>query len=86
MERKQIIVLIVISFLLCNVVAFLDEGIKTFNYLTHLGDWITLIIYAIIFLIFPLILFYSYKISKFRFLISMIGFAPILFLISIQLG
>ncbi|WP_353777392.1 hypothetical protein [Winogradskyella sp. 3972H.M.0a.05] len=81
MERRQLILLVIISFLLCNVVAYLDEGIRTFEYLTMPGDWIALIIYTIVFMILPLILFLSFRKSKLKFRIALVGFAPVILLI-----
>jgi hypothetical protein len=67
-----------------NILAFLDEGVRTFNYLTHFGDWIALVLYTILFLILPLILYVVFRKSKKRLLIALIGFTPVLFLIIIQ--
>ena len=85
MERKQLILLILISFLLCNVGAFFDEGIRTFNYLFQYGDWIALIVYSALFSVFPVLFYLNLKKHKDRFPVSLIGFAPIVFLIIVQL-
>ena len=81
MLRKQLLGLIIISFVITNVVAFLDEGIRTFDYLTRIGDWIALLIYTVLFLILPLIIFYIMKDNRRRFYGALIGFVPTLFLI-----
>ncbi len=85
MERKQLILLIAISFLFCNVAAFLDEGIRTFDYLFQFGDWIALILYSTLVSFFPILFYLNLKKHKHRFPTSLIGFAPIVFLILIQL-
>ena len=85
LDRKNIYILIFISFLITNILAFLDEGVRTFNYLTHLGDWIALLSYTILFLILPLILYIVFRKSKKRLLIAFIGFSPALLLIIIQI-
>jgi hypothetical protein len=85
MRHNYIFALFIISFLLTNVVAYLDEGIRTFDYLTHLGDWIALIIYSILFLAFPLLIFFLVKKNeKTRFKSSLLGFAPVILLILLQ--
>lgn len=81
MERKQLIILLVISFLLCNVMAFLDEGIRTFDYLFQSVDWIVLIVYSALVSVFPILFYLNLKKHKHRFPVSLIGFAPIVFLI-----
>ncbi len=82
MDKRYIFSLILISFLLCNVVAYLDEGIHTFYYLTQGGDWSALIIYTALFTVLPITIYSFIKGSfKKRFLFSIIGFAPILLLI-----
>ncbi len=86
MERKPLIVLVLVSFLLCNAVAYFDEGLRSFNYLTQGGDWIALLIYTLLFLIAPLILFYSYKRSKQRLPIALLGFTPVVILILLQIA
>jgi hypothetical protein len=74
MEKKQVLSLVAVSFLLCNIIAFLDEGIQSFNYLTHLGDWIALVLYTLIFLILPLIIFYRSIKRANRFYLALLGF------------
>lgn len=87
MEQKFVVLLIVISFFLTNVVAYLDEGLRDFDYLRHLGDWITLIIYSIVFLVIPLLLFFGVrKNHKHRLALSLFGFAPTVMLILLQLS
>lgn len=81
MLRKQLLGLIVISFIITNVVAFLDEGIRTFDYLTRIGDWIALLIYTVLFLILPMIIFFMIKDKSKRFYGALIGFVPTVFLI-----
>lgn len=86
MQSKCAWLLVFISFLLTNIVAFLDEGIRTFDYLTRPGDWIALIIYTIFFLCIPLAIFFLLKRDeKHRFLYSLFGFVPVLLLILMQL-
>ncbi len=86
MEHKQVLALTIISFLLCNAVAYFDEGLNSFNYLTHGGDWVALFMYTVLFLVLPLILFFSFKKSKLRLPIALIGFAPVVLLLTIQLA
>jgi len=82
MERKYVFGLVLISFILTNLVAFLDEGIHSFEYLMHAGDWVALIIYTILFLIIPFLIFFLYKKNlKIRFLVSILGFTPAILLI-----
>lgn len=86
MVRKYILGLAIISFLLTNVVAYLDEGLRSFDYLRHAGDWIALILYTTIFLIIPLLLFFGNKRSyKDRFAFSLFGFVPTIMLILLQI-
>lgn len=86
MERKYIVWLIIISFLLTNAMAFLDEGLRSFEYLKHLGDWVALMLYTFAFLIIPILLFYGINKSyKNKFVFSLFGFVPTLMLILIQL-
>jgi hypothetical protein len=85
LDKKNIYILILISFLTTNILAFLDEGVRSFRYLTHFGDWIALLLYTILFLILPLILNVVFRKSKKRLLIALIGFSPALFLIIIQI-
>ena len=85
LDIKNILKLIFISFLITNILAFLDEGVRSFNYLTHFGDWIALGLYTILFLILPLILYAVFRKSKKRFLIAIVGFSPALLLIIIQI-
>jgi len=87
MERKYILLLVLISFLLTNLVAYLDEGLRDFDYLKHLGDWVALIVYTAGFLIIPLLLFFiRTKKLKERFAFSLLGFAPTIMLILLQLS
>ena len=82
MEKKHILMLLGISFLLCNCVAFLDEGRYSFHYLTQGGDWIALVVYTALFMVVPITLFTSAKKKiKTRFYRSLIGFSPIVLLI-----
>ena len=81
MYRNQLIGLTLISFLITNSIAFLDEGIRTFDYLSNPGDWIALLIYTLLFLIIPLLLFFNAKHKKHRFKMALLGFLPTLFLI-----
>jgi len=85
MKKQYIFILILISFALTNVIAYLDEGIRTFDYLTRIGDWIALIMYTFIFSVIPLVLFFAFRKSKSRFLIALSGFLPVLYLIFNQL-
>ncbi len=87
MERKFTLLLLLISFALTNVVAYLDEGIRNFEYLTQLGDWIALIMYTVGFLILPLLIFLLLKKGdRKRFSYSLLGFAPMIMLIIVQLS
>ncbi|MEO1032259.1 MAG: hypothetical protein AAFX55_12680 [Bacteroidota bacterium] len=81
MFRKRLLGLLLMSFLITNVIAFLDEGIRTFDYLMRIGDWMALLIYTLLFLIMPLIIFFRVKDNKNRFTMALIGFLPALFLI-----
>lgn len=86
MERNYVLRLVLISFVLTNIVAYLDEGIRTFDYLSQPGDWIALIIYSILFLIVPLLMFFLIKMNpKQRFTYSLFGFLPPFLLILLQL-
>ena len=87
MERKYILLLVLISFLLTNVVAYLDEGLHSFDYLNHGSDWVALFIYTTVFLIIPLLLFFGVrkKLDR-RFLFSLFGFLPTVMLILLQLS
>ncbi len=87
MEQKYIIGLVVISFILTNAVAYLDEGLRNFDYLNHLGDWIALIMYTTAFLVIPLLLFFGVrkKLNN-RFAFSLFGFVPTVLLILLQLS
>ena len=86
MVKKYIIILVAISFLLTNCIAFLDEGIRTFDYLKHAGDWIALFIYTILFVLIPFFIFFLRKEKpKTKFIISLAGFSPVLVFILIQL-
>ena len=87
MEKKYIFGLVLISFLLTNIVAYLDEGLYNFNYLSNGGDWFALIIYTIVFLVIPFLLFFGIrkKLNK-RFEFSLLGFIPTIMLILIQLA
>ena len=78
---RQLLGLLIISFLITNLVAYLDEGIRTFEYLTHIGDWIALLFYTSLFLSIPLIIFFLVKSEKWRFYLALTGFLPALFFI-----
>jgi len=60
-ESKKYLCIDFCWFLATNILAFLDEGVRTFYYLTHIGDWIALVFYTILFLILPLILYFVYR-------------------------
>lgn len=80
MEKTYVLWLVVISFFLTNIVAFLDEGLYSFKYLTRLGDWVAIIIYTALFLLIPFLIFFWIKKSeKVRFINSLFGFAPVFF-------
>lgn len=81
MEKKHILYLVIISFLLCNSIAFLDEGIHGFEYLTHASDWVALLIYTTIFLILPLIIYSASENNNKRFYFALSGFVLPLILI-----
>lgn len=86
MELKYSLSLVFISCILTNTIAFLDEGIRTFDYLLHFGDWIALLIYTFLFLIVPFSIFFLVKKSvKTRFLRALFGFGPAVFLILVLL-
>jgi hypothetical protein len=86
MTRKYVLFIFLLSFLITNVIAFLDEGIRTFNYLFQTGDWIALIIYTLLFSFLPLLLLIlNKKNTRHRFLISLLGFIPPIYIILIQL-
>ena len=86
MTRKYVLFIFLLSFLITNVIAFLDEGIRTFNYLFQTGDWIALIIYTHLFSFLPLLLLIlNKKNTRHRFLISLLGFIPPIYIILIQL-
>ncbi|WP_456437956.1 hypothetical protein [Psychroserpens sp.] len=86
MEGKYAFGLVVISFFLTNLVAFLDEGIRSFEYLNHAGDWVALAIYTVLFLIIPFLIFFLIKKNlKRRFLFSLFGFTPTILLTVLQL-
>lgn len=86
MKGKYVCALIFISFILTNIIAFLDEGIRSFEYLNHAGDWVSLVIYTLLFLIIPFLIFLLTKKNlKRRFLFSLYGFTPIILLIMLQL-
>lgn len=86
MERKYLFSLIFISFFLTNLIAFLDEGVRSFEYLTQPGDWVALVIYTVLFLIIPFLIFFFIKKNlKKRFLLSLFGFTPTIVLILLQL-
>ena len=86
MERTYIYGLVIISFVLTNFVAFLDEGIRNFEYLTRISDWVALILYTTVFLILPLLIFFLVKKNaKKRFVVSLLGFTPGILLIALQL-
>lgn len=78
-NKQDYVILILISFIITNIVAYLDEGIRTFDYLTRLGDWIALIIYTFIFLIIPLLLYLIFNKNKYKLYVATLGFlAPII--------
>lgn len=82
MQRKYIFYLLSFSFLLTNIVAYLDEGIKTFDYLTRLGDWVALVIYTGLFSFLPIvILILSKGKEKRRLLHAFFGYTPVILLI-----
>ncbi len=82
MGKKYIFRLLGISFLLCNAVAFLDEGLYSLHYLTQPDGWGALIIYTVIFMLVPITLFISIKKNvQLRFYISLLGFLPVMILI-----
>ena len=82
MEKKFILFLIVIAFLLCNCIAYLDEGIRTFDYLKSPGDWVALVIYTVLFSVLPFVLlFLSKGKEQKRFNYALLGFIPVLLLI-----
>ena len=86
MQRKCVFGLILISFILTNFVAFLDEGVHTFEYLSRSGDGVALVIYTIVFLIIPLLIFFLVKVNlKRRFLYALFGFTPPILLMLLQL-
>ena len=75
-----------VAFAMVNTVAYFDEGIRSFKYLTVPGDWVALIIYTILFSILPLILYYSQKKeAETRLLVALLGFIPVTFLIMLFL-
>ncbi|MCB0446164.1 MAG: hypothetical protein KDD03_01370 [Gelidibacter sp.] len=87
MERNYTFTLIIISFLLTNVVAYLDEGIRTFDYLMRFSDWVALIIYTTLFLAIPFLIFFLVKKNeKKRFILALFGFVPVIILIVLQTG
>ena len=82
MKGRHILLLFGVSFLLTNVVAYLDEGIRTFEYLTRLGDWIALVMYTTFFSLLPLVILYLSKGGvKRRFSLALLGFLPVVVLI-----
>ena len=86
MEKKYIFLLLIIAVLLCNSVAYLDEGIRTFDYLKRLGDWSALIMYTILFSGLPFTIFLLSKgLEKRRFYYAISGFLPVLLLILIMI-
>ncbi len=86
MQKKHILALFVISFLITNGVAYLDEGIRSFDYLISSGDWIALGIYTLLFLIVPVSIYtLSKRPNKNKFLLSLFGFTPPILLIALQL-
>ena len=87
MQKKHILILVFLSFLITNAIAYLDEGIRTFEYLKSLGDWSALGIYTALFLIIPLSINALFKADiKRKFYISLFGFIPPIFLILLQLS
>jgi len=82
MEKKFVLFLLIIAFLLCNCVAYLDEGIRTFDYLKSPGDWVALVIYTKLFSILPFVIFFLSKgKERKRFYFAFLGFIPVLLLI-----
>jgi len=86
MEKKYISILLGLSFLFCNCVAFLDEGRYSFNYMLQAGDWVAMLLYTALFMVVPLALFISIKKSmKTRFYLSLWGFSPIIIFILLMI-
>ncbi|MCK7589341.1 hypothetical protein M0G43_02020 [Subsaxibacter sp. CAU 1640] len=86
MEWKYTGYIVLISFLLTNCIAYLDEGIRTFDYLMRLSDWVALFIYTALFLLLPFAIFFISKSNiKWRFSKALLGFAPAIILIMLML-
>ena len=69
------------------MVAYLDEGIRNFEYLKSPGDWVALGIYTVLFLIVPLCIYaFSKTQTKRKFQLSLFGFLPALLLVLAPLG
>ena len=82
MEKKYIIALCVISFLLVNGVGYFDEGTRNFNYLAEPGEWVIILMFTGLGVVLPLTLFVMLKKKiKTRFYRSLIGFSPVVLLI-----
>jgi hypothetical protein len=54
-------ILLAKSFILTNSIALLDEGIQSFKYFKHRGDWVALLVYTFLFLLLPLLIFFMGK-------------------------
>ena len=85
MAKKHILLILIIAFFLCNCVAYLDEGIRTFEYLKSPGDLVALVIYTLLFSVLPFVIFILSKGKEGRrFYIALFGFMPVLLLIYVM--
>lgn len=79
MKIKDVLILVLIDVVFTNIFAYLDYDGEGFNYIIEM--WHLLLISILVFIILPIILLLIFKKSKYRLLISCLGFSPLVALI-----
>lgn len=79
MKRKDVIVLLLVSFVLTNILAYLDYDSGNFDY--FIEKWTVVLIMTLIFAILPIVLLLILRKRKYKLYFSLFGFLPVLYLI-----
>lgn len=79
MKKAQVLYLFGISFILTNIIAYLDYDSGNLDYITE--KWILVILMTVIFVVIPFLLLLVFRKSKHKIYISLLGFLPQLYLI-----
>jgi len=78
MRRKLLYILLAVSFVFTNIIAYLDYDSGNFEYLVD--KWQLVIAMTLVFTILPFSLLFIFKRSKYKLYISLLGFTPALYL------